>query len=415
MILHDHSKTILDALKKKYEGSKQVKVDEHKKTRKIAVSMKKFPFYDKYDYGSVEEVIKALQPLVDRQYVSVVYEKEHNNQIKEVKLNVEHIEKLYQEIYQSQTPKTLLKQCKHILQENKEKIYIPWMKKFLDDELDYIERKGKLHQYAGTNEKELQERCEVLRYIQDNKLKYIRNMSIELFQDTKYFEECIQKDFLQIVRRYEPVYQQAKEEEYEMIESEIFRSLGFSMFPEIFLWKGNVIWKFKDGKILDTGISKSGFAIQDDLLDECVEVLFPKDAKFILIENKTTYYQYVEYAKENEVVIFAQGHFSPKRKQFYQLLQSFHNGPVYLWSDLDYGGLTMYHRLKTQVFHHLLPMHMDIKTWNTYQPYAKNVSDAYIEKLKKYRNKEEYTIFYEVLDAMIRAKKVLEQESIQIL
>ena len=67
----------------------------------------------------------------------------------------------------------------------------------------------------------------VLAYIDEGRNNFMRAMSNDLFHDTKYFENELKSSFLSLIHRYEPTYLMAKADDYEMRESEIFRSLGF--------------------------------------------------------------------------------------------------------------------------------------------------------------------------------------------
>lgn len=59
-------------------------------------------------------------------------------------------------------------------------------------------------------------------------------MSTRLFQNSKYFEQELKSSFLSVLHRYEPGLVQAREEELELADSEVFAYLGFRMYPETF-------------------------------------------------------------------------------------------------------------------------------------------------------------------------------------
>ena len=412
IVMKQHARFILDKLMKSYENSAYANPFKEDSGRVVRYDMKKYKkTYDVSDFGIREAVKEQLEELEKLGYIRITYDKEHRDIINYVDLNIENAATIYRDVYEKIPKSLVIFQIKELLENVEKQISIPWIKTCIRDELVYLVKHGRLHAYMGEEKQMVENLCKVFLYLDKGNLSYIRNMSVQLFHDSKYFENNLKNNFLSIVRKYEPAYLQAKEEEYKLEDNEIFRSLGFLMYPEVFSWKGEVKIYLRNGDVLDSSCYHKGFLLQADMLDEIQSLEVNEDSRIILVENKTTYYQYLNHCQGNEIVIFAGGHFSPERKKFYKLFKLNEN-PIYLWSDIDLGGFIMYYRLKREVFSELKPLHMDINTYNVYLHCAKIVSEEYKDKIKQHIDKQDMPEFKEILERIFECGKVLEQEAI---
>ena len=409
-----HAKFILDKLIESYENSAYSNPFIEDSGRVVRYHMNKYKkVYNVQDYEIREEVKEQLEELERLGYIHITFNSDHKDIITHVDLNLEKAETIYRDVY-GKDPKTLVVfQIKELLENVEKQLSIPWIKECINDEITYLKKNGKVHAYMGKEKETVENLCKVFLYLDERNLSYIRNMSVQLFHDSKYFENNLKNNFLSIVRKYEPTYLQAKEEEYKMDDNEIFRSLGFLMYPEVFAWKGNISIYLHNGDVLDSSSYQKGFLLQADMLDDIQRLEVEKGNKIILVENKTTYYQYLNHCNENEIVIFAGGHFSPERKRFYQLFE-LNDNLIYLWSDIDLGGFIMYYRLRNEVFSKIEPMNMNIKMYNTYLHCARIVSKDYLDKIKQLIEKEDMPEFQEILERIAECGKVLEQEAITL-
>ena len=57
---------------------------------------------------------------------------------------------------------------------------------------------------------------------------------------------------------------------------------------------------------------------------------------------------------------------------------------------------------------------MDVETFLQYQDYGKSASDEYLTKIKKAKEREDLSVFYDVMDQILTSGKTLEQESMLI-
>lgn len=410
--MNKHAKKILDQLIHSYEKSLHSNPFQDSSSRRVMYPMKKYPAYDVADLDIVNEINEAMMELAEKQYITIEFDKEHANHMKRIILNLDHVDEVYENYYGRMERSKEAFQLEQLFHDVYQKIHTEWILSFLKEETCYLKTKGWVHSYVGKDILHIKGLLQVLKHLNQGHPGFIRKMSNALFQNSKYFETQLKSSFLSVVRKYEPICQRAKEDEYDMRESEIFRSLGFQLYPEEFAWKGRVRFTLNNGTVNDTSSIVHGYMINGDTIQDIKCMDLSLISRIVLIENKANYYHYLKHAKDDELVVFAAGHFSPVRKQLYQLLAE--TEEIYLWSDIDLGGFLMYARLKKEVFPQLKPMHMNKTIFETYQAYAKSVSEEYLAKIKKARQREDLSIFYEVMDHILACGKTLEQEAMII-
>lgn len=407
-----HETILLDKLITSYEKSLHANPFQKSSNRRIIYPMKKYTAYDVQDFDMVDMINQDAITLQKKGYVDIEYDAEHANHMVRLILVLDHIQELYQEYYGKEEMSQEAIALEQLLCDYHEVLQTPWMQTFLKEEMEHLKAKGKLHVYVGKDILHIEQLFQVLAFIDKGGHSYVREMSIQLFQSSKYFEEELKPAFLSVVHKYEPHYLQAKQEEEDLIESELFLILGFRLYPEQFEWCGEVSLKLSDTRIIDTSLYPHGFVMLADQLALVEHIEVSSIHRMLLIENKTNYYRYLPQRKQGELVIFAGGHFSPMRKQCYQKLREHYSGCVQLWSDIDLGGFLMFARLQQEVFPNLTPYQMDVSTFQQYLAYGKQAEASYLKKIEKAKEKEILSQFIEVIDCILETGKTLEQEAI---
>lgn len=229
-----HAQKILDKLIRAYEKSAHANPFQPDSNRRILFLKKKYPAYDVRDYGIVEEINEALQALADQDYITIEFDREHRNHMKRVALNLKELDTIYRREYGRLPKPERVLQLEQLLCFYHDKVHTAWMQEYLNDEMRYLKKKGTLHEYAGKDAEHIEGLLRVLCFLEENPSVYIRTMSTRLFQNSKYFEQELKSSFLSVLHRYEPGLVQAREEELELADSEVFAYLGFRMYPETF-------------------------------------------------------------------------------------------------------------------------------------------------------------------------------------
>ena len=134
--------------------------------------------------------------------------------------------------------------------------------------------------------------------------------------------------------------------------------------------------------------------------------------KIIFIENKANYIDYIQNKKkDNEFVIYHGGMYSPIKGEFFRKIYETAKGKdFYHWSDIDIGGFKIFIRLQKTI-PELKQYKMGREDFYSKRNYWKEMSKDYRDRLLKMRLLEEYKVFFDVMDAMIKSNCKLEQEA----
>ncbi len=199
-----------------------------------------------------------------------------------------------------------------------------------------------------------------------------RVFSVRVFNNTKRFE-VIKGHIVSLARLGNPEWKRISAQE-------VLLELNLVANPNYIHLSGN--WKLstENGEILDL----SGFAPSIGFPAAQISMLQSVHAESILcIENLTTFHQQVDrYMSKNgtsrsiplgrnissrseaerihDAVICTYGNPSPAIRGILRLLPK--STPIYLWSDLDYGGFNILRQLRRTVSEKIQPYLMDIDT-----------------------------------------------------
>ena len=134
--------------------------------------------------------------------------------------------------------------------------------------------------------------------------------------------------------------------------------------------------------------------------------------KIIFIENKANYINYIQNTKKSdEFVVYHGGMYSPIKGEFFKkLYEVAKNIEFYHWSDIDIGGFKIFLRLKN-IIPELKQLNMDKEHFYSKQDYWKKMSLDYRNKLIKLRELEDFNVFFDVIDEMLKCDCKLEQEA----
>lgn len=288
-------------------------------------------------------------------------------------------------------------------------IVTDWIKEYLISQYDNIREKNKLTGIWKSDIKLVRDILAALREIDrlNGKTISMRTFSINLYSDSKYFEGNIKKYIADIARKYEPDLREAEE----LSERKILQQIGIVTMPEIFEFCGNLIIKFKEGTV-DFSPIKNGSCISGDCVEEIWSAEIRGVSRIIFIENKTNYSEYCLKSRgSDELVIFHGGFYSPQRGDFFRIIYNAASDiPIYFWADIDYGGFKMFVRLKNNIIPELQPMNMSVQAHIKHSYRLLERSDGYIEKLLSLCGDEDYSIFYDVIQAIADSHGTVEQE-----
>ena len=234
----------------------------------------------------------------------------------------------------------------------------------------------------------------------------MRAFSIYIYSDSKFFEREMKPFIITVIKNNEPDLKDIDE----ISDREVLAQVGIIMMSEIFEFCGNVRINFVGGTVDFSPVKKGACILDESISDICSIDIFDTD-RIIFIENKTNYTEYcLNRQTDRELVVYHGGFYSPKHGEFFRKLCDCKDIPAYLWSDIDYGGFKMFMRLKKNIVPLLEPLNMDIDSFERYKEKGLKRDDKYIMMLQRLMEDSDYSVFYEVISAIINSKVTVEQE-----
>lgn len=231
-----------------------------------------------------------------------------------------------------------------------------------------------------------------------------RVFSVRVFNDSKRFE-VIKNQLVTLARIGNPEWKRIPAEE-------VLRELSLVANPNYIHFAGN--WQFTTdkGEILNlSGFSPSvGFpAAQTSTLQSV------RAESVLCIENLTTFHQYTqtEHATRTtkHALLCTYGNPSPAIRRILRLLSE--TTPVYLWSDLDYGGFNILSQLRRTVNEQIQPFLMDSETLESNIPRARPLTASDRTNLKRLLRHPELRDVYPVIEHILKRNLKLEQEGVE--
>ena len=241
-----------------------------------------------------------------------------------------------------------------------------------------------------------------------------RVFSVRVFNDTKRLE-AIKSHIVSLARLGNPEWKHISTEE-------VLRELNLVANPNYIHLSGN--WKLttENGEILDM----SGFTPSLGFPAAQISMLQSAHAESILcIENLTTFHQQVDrYMGKNgtsrsipqernihDAVICTYGNPSPAIRRILRLLPK--STPIYLWSDLDYGGFNILRQLRRTVSEEIQPYLMDIDTLEANIARARPLTTSDRTNLKRLSLHPDLRDVRVIIEHLLRRCLKLEQEGVE--
>lgn len=231
-----------------------------------------------------------------------------------------------------------------------------------------------------------------------------RVFSVRVFNDTKRLES-IQRQLVSLARLGNPAWKRISVEE-------VLHELNLVANPSYIHLAGN--WKLftEDGEILNL----SGFTPSLGFPAAQISSLRTIHADSVLcIENLTTFHQYTREMQNGtgnmkRAVLCTYGNPSPAVRHLVRLLPE--TTPIYLWSDMDYGGFNILAQLRKQVSPRIQPYLMDIVTFDKYAHLSRPLTPTDARNLKRLLFHPVLKDIHPVIEHLLLRKLKLEQEAI---
>lgn len=383
----NYEKEILNFLIDKYEKSKSF-TGKNKVSQKFSVKLEKvFPKYaDDAEYEIFTQINEAVQNLLDKNFVSVT--KKKNGITDSVILETESVDEVYG--FLKRKPKTETNQdLLNILNRYGSENDI--LSKYCTEQSERIKSNKKVQLFdddLSEFEKVLKAVSEILKVQGET---YIRDFSIKVFGDSKYFE-TIKNKVIRLLFQYGDFPQ----------EETILEELNVVKNPGHVFFKGCGILKIRS-QTIDLSKINSDIAISSSMLDDTSLEVTGK--RLVTIENLTTFNKFSE---PDTFAVYLGGYHNSHRRNFIKKIYEQNPEIKYFhYGDIDAGGFYILLHLREKTGISFIPYNMNADVLKKYGSYAKELTENDRKRLENLKNTE----FSETISYMLENNCKLEQES----
>lgn len=253
--------------------------------------------------------------------------------------------------------------------------------------------------------KELPEIFDAVAFIENNQTElFIREASMKIYGDSKYFEENTLIPVCQMLRKYKNRPCSTEE-----VLDEILVDFGIKKEPQKLCIKGD-FRLFIDGKELDFGVFLEGIELDARTIDkiDCIKLGV---TKFMTIENRTSY---LRYSAPDEVVFYLGGYANRFQRDLIKKVYEDNPDVEYLhFGDIDAGGFWIHYNLCeiTGVRFETFCMSEDELSMKQYENCLHSLTDNDIVRLQELKEVELYA---DTIEYMLQNNVKLEQEIISL-
>ena len=243
-----------------------------------------------------------------------------------------------------------------------------------------------------------------------------RVFSVQVFNDSKRFDE-LKPGLVRLARLANSQWKFLPSEE-------LLGELNLVANPTYIHFSGN--WQFTtaSGEVLSLGgfIPTVGFPAIQVAYIQAVNVY--ADA-VLCIENLTAFHEFVRVRNDSQqnidhktgdmfnfATLCIMGNPSPSIRQILRLIPD--QFPLYLWSDLDYGGFNILSQLRRHVSPRVQPYLMDITTFDAYTHLSRPLTQRDERNLCQLSSRPELKDVRPVLEYLIKRRLKLEQEALYL-
>lgn len=255
------------------------------------------------------------------------------------------------------------------------------------------------------NYEELPDVFAAIVFIEHNQAElFIREASMKIYGDSKYFEENTLTTVCQMLRKYSNKPCRSEE-----LLDEILVEYGIKKESQKLCLKGNFIISI-GGKELDFSVLPEGIELDAKTLEKIASIKI-KATKFMTIENRTSY---LRYSAADTVVFYLGGYSNRFQRDFVKKVYENNSHVEYLhFGDIDAGGFWIHQNLCeiTGVKFNTFCMSKEELKEKEYERCLHPLTDIDIVRLKELKHVESYA---ETIRYMLQNNVKLEQEIVSL-
>lgn len=274
----------------------------------------------------------------------------------------------------------------------------PWIRAFMLSELIEPLKKGKVLKEESKTEL----LCKCLMGLDElNGPVFKRVFSKRYLNNSKTFEKELEGKIVKAAKKYNSSVEE------DMDDTSILSQIFIEEYSQELYVKGSLKVMIEE-KVLDTGLNPYGMVLNSQTIKNAVILKEQTIRRILTIENKANFIS--EPYEEGTLILFTHGYFTPLERNFLIQLRDILNDKDIIYhhsGDMDYGGIRIFHYIRTRIFPDLKPYLMDGEVFHKYLSFAEPIE---AEKLEKLVYCDE-PLLKEVIDCIQKYKMVLEQEA----
>jgi hypothetical protein len=232
-----------------------------------------------------------------------------------------------------------------------------------------------------------------------------RVFSVRTFNDSKRFDE-LKPAIVRLARLSNPEWKAFTTED-------ILRELNLVANPNYIHIAGNWQLTTQTGEILSLGGFTPSVGFPAAQIETIQAVTVYSDS-ILCIENLTSFHEYLRANATRPTppaTLCIMGNPSPPIRRLLRLIPE--KTPIYLWSDMDFGGFNILSQLRKRVCVQIQPYLMDIPTFENHAHLAHPLTQMDVRKLKNLCSRPELADVKSTIEHLIHRGLKLEQEAIQ--
>jgi hypothetical protein len=232
-----------------------------------------------------------------------------------------------------------------------------------------------------------------------------RVFSVRVFNDSKRFND-LKSAVARLARRGHGEWRG-------LTHREVLRELGLVPNPTHVHMAGP--WRLVDeeGELLSLAPFRPSVGIPARLAAK-VATAWVDAERVICVENLTPFYTLVQQKGEGLAALCLWGNPSPACRHLLRRLAERLPAqvPLYVWADIDYGGLNILAQLRARVSPRFAPYHMDVATLDAFAKWGQPLTRRDVRNLERLRDHPALQDVVPLIDEMLLREVKLEQEAL---
>ena len=396
-----YDKMVIHKLLDTYESS-LLCIGENTRTVHIEFRFTKKNFPQYFDESSMEyeNIHIFMYELEEKDFIKIIWKgKKAGHIIEKVQLCIENIQDVY--AYVNRVPKLELERVYHTrLNDYVQGVETPVCKAFVEYLLERIAMHKSVKEFIELDKfEETKKMLDTIQLIEKNVTPlYLREFSIQAFNNSKYFEQ-IEGKIASVFKRFQP--------EFEYMDSdEILAEYNIYHTPNYLYLKGDISISIGE-ETLDLAVLKQGIGISGEDIDRVQLVCADRIEKVITIENLTTFFRWKE---PHSLIIYLGGYHNHLRRVLLQ--EIFSNIPKVSYKhfgDIDAGGFEIYRDLCEKTGIPFEMYYMNLEVLKQYEAFGKSLTVNDRKRLETMKSREGLEA---LIEYMLEHNVKLEQECI---